>query len=301
MRNVVARSAAAVDGRVVHRVVHRREGEHERAHEQERHPERPHRRPEAGPVEDAAVARAEAVQRAAVQHGGDRCVQSGVPAQLGQLGERPDAGRDERQRRERLRPDDGRDRTREQRDREERQWPVRVDVVHLADEEDLRREREAAQEVERLADVGMRPPQLAEDVPEEEDDARRARHPVPVGGHEEHDPEACDDRADGRDHPHDPAAGRGGRVAQIPAADGGGLLRGDQSVGRPGVQLVLELAQLHDPHHSVFAIEGNPGCTLVAWVRSPSSSRRWRSSASCTAAELCACRAAGRRSPWRGG
>ena len=142
-----------------------------------------------------------------------------------------------------------------------------IDVVHLADEEDLRREREPAEEVERLADVRMRPAPLAEDVAgavggdderKEEDDARRSRHPVPVRGDEQHDAQPRHDGTDGRDDADDPPAGRGRRLARVAAADRRGLLRGDEPLGRPGVQLVLELAQPHRPDHSVFAIEGNP-------------------------------------------
>ena len=84
-----------VDRGVRDLVVHRLEREHEGADEEQRQPERPHRRAEAGPREHAAVARAEPVQRGAVERGRDRCVEPRVTVEFDDLHQRPDAERDE--------------------------------------------------------------------------------------------------------------------------------------------------------------------------------------------------------------
>jgi hypothetical protein len=131
---------------------------------------------------------------------------------------------------------------------------VRVDVVHLTDEEDRGREHEPAEEEQRFADGRVRRAPLPEDPAaavraeqrgEQERDPERARHPVPVRGDEQDHAEACDDRAHDRQRLHDPAARFGRRLPDVSRADRGGLLLGHETLRRPGPKLTLEVGDLH--------------------------------------------------------
>ncbi len=197
--------------------------------------------------------RREPIERAAVEDGDDgECgerVAAGVVEREPEL--EPDPGREDEDGRggDRARADDERGRRGAARPEQEGQRVVRLDVVHLPDEEQGGAEEEDAEQIERLADPRPAARALAQvvggrvracDGRREQDEPDAVAHPVPVGGDEADHAEPDRDRADHGERrrraaaPFLPGAG-------ISAADRLRLLGRDEPFGDPRLGLAAQV------------------------------------------------------------
>ena len=233
------------------------EGEDEEPGESEQQPEPSSGRRECvdrEPVRREPLARggAEAVERAAVEDRDDRHGGPAVPGVLdrgSELEADPTREDQERRPRDRVRADDERGRDGAERPDQERERIVRLDVVHLPDEEERGAEEDHAEEIERFPDSRRPVGSLTElvgagvrgrDRAGEEREPHAVGELLPVRSEETDHAEADGDRADHGER-------RDGAVPRLLAAatpafayrlaKRGGLLRRDEPLRDPRLAL----------------------------------------------------------------